>query len=386
MVRYFYSFAIVVFLSVCLFSKTSLAGWKIQQITNNDYHDRDPVLTDSLIGWLGRLDATDDVFAYDGTSTLRLTNNGIVDQDLSGSAGYLAWIDRGTPDNVYVYDGVKTTQVTTTGINFRPMVSGHYVVFTRSVNDIFIYDLSSSSSVEHQIVAGASINEHSPYINGNWVSFTTNEGDSEIYYHDIALDTTTKLTNNALSDYESAINDNYIAYVHYDGNDREVMVYDRATPETRQLTDDNLSSSNVTLSDSNVAYVTGQSSNDAVLSLYDAVTKSTVEVANNVSFYYDERPSMDGDFLVYMGWDGNDWEIYVYQISSGVKTQLTNNNLDDRYPRVHKSKIVWQQNDNINPKDGDNEIMLAIQTHESSIFFPIKVDNGKTTIIHLPGN
>jgi len=78
------------------------------------------------------------------------------------------------------------------------------------------------------------------------------------------------------------------------------------------------------------AYVTGESGNGAVLSLYNAVTQATVEVANNVSYYYDDRPSTDGDYLVYNGWDTNDWEIYAYKFSTGKTTRLTDNDLDDR--------------------------------------------------------
>jgi hypothetical protein len=376
----------------CVFcmAEVSIAGWRVRQLTNNNYSDQKPVLTDTMVGWLGRPGAYNQIFVHDGNTGFQLTLDPVTKQDLSGSAAYLAWIDRASPDNVYVYDGNTILPITASGINYRPWVSGDYIVYGRLTNDVMLYNLADHPTTPTQIIApigqGGTGNELDPFINGNWVSFTSNEGDSEIYYYDIASDAVTKLTNNGLNDYESVINDGYIGYIHYDGNDREAMLYDRAAAETVQLTNDSVGSSNIFLLGEYCGYVTGESSNAATMHLYNADDESTVTIAGNVSYYYDDRPSAHGDLIAYMGWDGNDWEIFVYSISTQSTTQITNNSYDDRYPRVRGKRIVWQYLDGPDTKSGDYEIMLATYTESAGLFFPIKANNGNAVIIQLPAN
>ncbi len=374
---------------VIFMAKPTMAGWHIKQLTNNDYTDRNPVLTDTLVGWIGYPSSYWQVFVHDGNTNSQLTSSTISKSYLSGSTSYLAWAESGSPANVYVYDSTDTLQITSSDTNFRPRISGDYLVYSRSVNDVMLYNLASHPTTPTQILAppgmGGTGNELDPFINGNWVSFTSNEGDSEIYYYDIAGVSVTKLTNNGLSDYESTINEKYIGYIHYDGSDREVMLYDRTADETDQLTNDSENSYNVFLVGDYCGYVTGESSNAATLNLYNTSDETTTTIASNVAYDADSRPSAHGDLIVYMGWDGNDWEIYAYRISTKTTTKITNNNFNDRYPRVRGNRIVWQHLDGPDTKTGDYEILLATYSEGSGLFFPIKTSNGITTVIQLPG-
>jgi hypothetical protein len=45
--------------------------------------------------------------------------------------------------------------------------------------------------------------------------------------------------------------------------------------------------------------------------------------------------------IVWQGFDGNDYEIFLY--SKGLVTQITDNQYDDLYPQINsKGQIVWQ--------------------------------------------
>jgi len=58
-----------------------------------------------------------------------------------------------------------------------------------------------------------------------------------------------------------------------------------------------------------------------------------------------------GEFI-WHGWDGNDWEIFLY--SKGIVTQITDNDYTDDLPWINsKGRIVWQGYDG-----NDYEIFL----------------------------
>ncbi len=48
-----------------------------------------------------------------------------------------------------------------------------------------------------------------------------------------------------------------------------------------------------------------------------------------------------GNYVVWEAFDGNDWEIYLYDHGSETSTRLTDNATDDRFPAVSGSHVVW---------------------------------------------
>lgn len=364
--------------------------WVKQQITNNTVDDQSPVLTDKHVAWLSSLTlSNDEVYVYDGSTTTRLTNSDPIDQNLFASSDYLVWNNRNfVSDDIFLWDGSTPapTQITNTAsIEYGPKVSGSWMVWGREVNDLLLYNIATGGAPVQFIAPGGNGNELDPCIFGNWVSFTGSDGDMEIYYHDIAAGVTHKLTNNSLFDYESKINDQYIAWIQWDGNDREVMLYNRDTGATTQLSDNTVNEGQLLLDGSNLVWASGTGSGSSSDSLYchDAVTGTSKVIATNVSFY--EPVVMNDRFIVYSGWDGHDREIYVYEISSGTTTQLTDNEQHDEKPQVRGERIVWQVYDG--PEDeGDWEIMLATLQEVSAsadIFFPVRTEEGKTVILGL---
>lgn len=57
--------------------------------------------------------------------------------------------------------------------------------------------------------------------------------------------------------------------------------------------------------------------------------------------YDDLYPKIDGQNVVWHGSDGNDFEIFLYNIDSNTTTQLTNNSYDDTNPLVSGSNVIW---------------------------------------------
>lgn len=54
------------------------------------------------------------------------------------------------------------------------------------------------------------------------------------------------------------------------------------------------------------------------------------------------NPDTDGVHVVYELSDGSDLEIYLYNISTGITTQVTNNSAYDDFPLVEGDYVIWQ--------------------------------------------
>jgi hypothetical protein len=99
--------------------------------------------------------------------------------------------------------------------------------------------------------------------------------------------------------------------------------------------------------------------NDFQIYLYDGSTVREISTGIRNQF-----PQIDGQYVVWQGYDGNDDEIFLWD---GYKvTQLTDNAVGDTAPKIDGNHIVWQQS---NPSDGNTqEIVHTYITHETSSF------------------
>ncbi len=130
-----------------------------------------------------------------------------------------------------------------------------------------------------------------------------------------------------------------------------------ATWQVSKLTDNDLAESNPVISGSNIAW-RGWDGNDWEIFLYDGV--STTQITdNNVD---DKHMTMSGDYLSWQADDGNDREIFLYD-GTGI-TQLTDNDHDDHSPRVSDGNVAWMRD----TTSGDEEIHFYDGSSSSMIF------------------
>ena len=66
---------------------------------------------------------------------------------------------------------------------------------------------------------------------------------------------------------------------------------------------------------------------------------STTRLTDNE--YNDLWPSISGQKVLWVGFDGNDTEVFLYDISSSTTTQLTNNSLSETEPHVYGEGYIW---------------------------------------------
>lgn len=58
--------------------------------------------------------------------------------------------------------------------------------------------------------------------------------------------------------------------------------------------------------------------------------------------FYDMAPQVSGNRVVWYGWDGEDYEIFLYDHDTGNTAQITDNKYDDIAPVITEELIAWQ--------------------------------------------
>jgi hypothetical protein len=60
-----------------------------------------------------------------------------------------------------------------------------------------------------------------------------------------------------------------------------------------------------------------------------------------VQFEYVRAPVIDGDYAVWAGHDGEDYEVYLHDFNSGITKAITHNGFEDAYPSISGTNIVY---------------------------------------------
>jgi beta propeller repeat protein len=102
------------------------------------------------------------------------------------------------------------------------------------------------------------------------------------------------------------------------------------------LTNNNTSDRNPHIFGKNVVWI-GNDGNDDEIYLYEHETGSVTQLTDNDT--YDTSPHIDGNNVVWSGYDGNDNEIYLYNGSETV--QLTDNDVNDDNAQVYNGNVAW---------------------------------------------
>ena len=281
----------------------------------------------------------------------------------------VVWFGHGVSDSeIYLYDGTNTIQLTDNNDDdsfpqlwvSSPEIWGNNVVWSSSGvytsdAEIFFYDGTNTIQLTDN-----NYYESNPKIWGNNVVWSGSNGiDPEIYFYNGS--TTVQLTDNYYYESNLEIWGNNVVWSSSDGNDSEIYFYNGST--TVQLTDNNYHDSNPQIWGNNVVW-SSSDGNDAEIFLYDGT--NIIQLTDNN--YSDIDPEIWGNNIVWLGSDGRDSEIYFYNGSTTV--QLTDNKFSDGFPQIWGNNVVWVGSD-VNY----SEIFLATLPSEIS---------GSTPIIYSP--
>jgi beta propeller repeat protein len=222
-------------------------------------------------------------------------------------------------------------------------------------------------------VTNNDLDDFSPRLSGQNITWYMDDGRGvmtgyEIMFYDGS--NIIPITHNDTRDWNARVSSSYVVWETWDGNDDEICLYDIASRSILQLTDDTLRSGVPKISEPYVVWFAFQGGGHRQVWLWDGSEKhylgwgeypnisgSKVAWSNPTGVcVYDidtgitvqpplgqtsRGPHIDGSKVVWEGWDGKDWEIFLYDIDRGLTQQLTFNNIDDTAPKVSGSSVTW---------------------------------------------
>ena len=171
-----------------------------------------------------------EVFLYDGTNTIQLTNNSYSDTSPRVSETHVVW--RGFDGNdfeIFMYDGSTVSQLTDNDYDdWDPVISGSRVAWTGTTSgdtEVFFYDGTSIEQITSSLRDDWSEGLDISATHIVWQGWDDDDTDYEINVYDGS--TTAIITDNDYNDEDPRMSDSSIAWQAWDGSDWEIFT---ATP------------------------------------------------------------------------------------------------------------------------------------------------------------
>lgn len=219
-------------------------------------------------------------------------------------------------------------------------ISGSNVTWHGDPAAVLLYDGTATIQLSNNATGKSAISGS----NAVWSGF--DGSDYEVFLYNIDTGVTTQLTDNSWSDVSPQISGSHVVWVHCDSVGCEVFLHNIDTVVTTQLTYDATGKQWPRNSGSNVVWTNRICSEGTCLVaefFYDGDTQSIIQLSD----YHPEGPygfgdpQISGSNVVWRSWDGNDYEIFLYDGSTGTTIQLTNNTEMDTVPQISGSSVVW---------------------------------------------
>lgn len=303
----------------------------------------------------------------------------VSNQETQTNADYVVWSGGRFPSgnsDIYLYqiNNGMTTQVTETIIDeIMPRISGDYVVWESRLDgdwEIYLYQISKDKITQ---ITDNSTDDVWPEISGDHIVWHGDSGgDSEIYLYQISSATTTQITNNSTDEVYPQISGDYVVWEkRFDDSsvfdDCDIYLYQISKGTITHISKNTTYDRELRVNGNIVAWA-GIENEKFNIYLYQISSGITKQVTSDLVDYYILYLWIDGDYIL---WDDpkNDNVSYVYCISTGTVTEIPNLNLNfaQRHP-VSGDYVVGT-----NSIDGDSEIYLY-QIHNGKM---MKITNNK---------
>lgn len=216
--------------------------------------------------------------------------------------------DPGTGDiSIYLYDissgGLQQVTDESGGTQLDPGASQGYIIWTNLTtgsSDVYLYAIANESTIP--VVTDNSYQMETA-IGGNttaWADNATESGDFNIVVAPVGESEGTSLGGSGDDRYPDVSSDGrYVAWIGFLGNRSAVYLYD--------------------VEEDNTTEITGESD------LPDSV-------------------AVDGNLVVYSDLRSGNHDIYMYNITTGMESPVTQDQYDQSYPDVSNGEIVWMGN------------------------------------------
>lgn len=287
-------------------------GTALQEVASSGTNFISPLIAEDRIAWEAEDNNDSEVFFYDGQKVRQLTNNGTEDSLRAINDRYIVWTSldrRNDNEDIFIYKDGETQQLTY-GLhytsNYPPYdgdseieVSGDKILWNGSFdgldNEIFLYNGNNTVQLTDD-----NLNQSRPLIDGNNIVWTVEEGSSYTHHSDLFL---------------------------YDGIQTRQL-----NPTVGFILNLEIQGNYVVWSQEN--YVDSQYNGTF---LYNIAQGQVSRIAGSVA----RGIKISVDNIALSASDGNDEEIYIYNIPSQSTFQLTDNDFSDSNLQLEGNQLAW---------------------------------------------
>ncbi len=291
---------------------------QITRLTDNDFDDNEPQVSDRLVAWWSRETPRQQVYVYDlqnpGQGPQRISLASVNNFAPRVSGTNVVWAGHDGADlEIYLYDGTSTRQVTSDGRDDRkPQVDGNYVVwedFDGTDYEVALYDIAAGTT---QSLTSNSSDDLEPHISGNNVVWQALSGtQSSIYAVDLSLGPTpvpVNISGGALFAETPVIAGKRVVWHAYDGADWEVFYTELGTSQIPDNVSNNTWFDGEPLvSDALVVWRSYESGNYQVFRAVRGRPEMLATVT--LSVVGETLPELDEDFFVQFLTDGSGFQV-----------------------------------------------------------------------------
>ena len=255
------------------------------------------------------------------------------------SGSNIVWA-KGTSSGTYVclYDGVKISQIACGG---APQISDTNILWNSADGHLWYSDGKQQFQVTYGDLYQLSYAISDSYI--AWISSSDDPSyETQMLLYNIKTDTTTTIATHQFQGQKIDISGSNLVWEQSEGDDTYIADYNISTGEIKHL------SGGIASTDGGISpsicgsFIVWQSWNSDIL-LYDGQSTKIIGTGHD--------PDVSESYVV---WEKN-MNIYVYDIATGLTSQLTDNNILELNPKVSGSTVVWYGT----LSNGNEEIFMA---------------------------
>jgi TolB protein len=255
----------------------------------------------------------------------------------------------GTPLFSATAMGTETRITTDPANQAQPAIDGDRIVWTdlrNGSNDIYLYDLGTG--MERQITSNPA-NQFDATISGDrivWTDYRNGSVDDiDIYLYDLSTNTEMQITQGSVNQFGPDISGDRIVWTDTRNGFREnldVYLYDLSSGTERQITTDLADQYNPAISGDRVVWVDWRNGS-ADLYLYDLSTDLESQLVSGISSDREDQITLDisGDRIVWTDFRHGNPEIYFYDLGTGSEARITSDPADQITPRISGDRVVW---------------------------------------------
>lgn len=237
-----------------------------------------------------------------------------------------------------------------------------YTISSGSAMDVYLYNLDTKTN---KAISKTFTAKRNIKIYGNriaWVDYGI--GNGGIYVYNMTDGSSTSIKLQESNNIELALSDNYLAYIGHQNGINGVFVYDLQNSSTTAVNHSYGDKASLSMSGNRLVWAEGSGAKFPTGTFYNQVYGYAV--ANNALN-----------------------ELWMYDISLGKLTQLTDNDTNDVQPCIWGKYVTWTQN-----SKGTPNIMLmnldngTVEELASTDFYEVKphMDYGYLSYITIKGN